>query len=436
MPSSGSARTDHEFEVHEPRPGLFLHLNSTSKRKTNHLAAYWVGALARADVTVRALLPAVLGRGTRSFPTLQEIHRRLEYLYGSSFSGDSSKIGERHVIGFRGEFVNDNYLPPGEGIVGSMVGFADEFMRCPRLVDGRFPTEVVEQEKVNHQRLIEGLLNDKQSYAYERCLAHMCATEPYHLSEYGCVEDLPGITADDLVDQMRRCVEQGEVHIYFSGDLEPDVAARALAPLVDGARGPSISLPTPTPDRAVTRPHRVSEQLDVQQTQLVLGFRTRTRFGDPLLPGLIIANGILGLFPHSKLFVNVREKASLCYSIGSHLERSQGLLFITSGVAPAQAEPALDLIQAQLRDLQAGEFEDGELAATLAGFDSRLAILEDTPSALIGTDLTWSLSGVAYDHTAYRRSLQAVTRELVVEAARRIELDTVYRLEPGVSPQP
>lgn len=430
MPSPGAARTDFEFEVQEPRPGVFLHLNATKKRKTNSLAVYWVGALSEDDVTARALLPALLGRGSETHPSMQEIHRRLEYLYGGSFSGDVSKIGERHVIGFRGEFVNDNYLPAGEGIADSMIAFADAYMRRPRLIEGRFPSDVLDQEKVNHQRLIEGLLNDKQGYAYERCLSHMCADEPYHVSEYGRVEDLGSITSEQLVRLTCHCPAREQVHIYFSGDLDPERAARALAPLVDGPREAAAPLPEPSTDRRVASVREVSEQLDVQQTQLVLGYRSHTRFGDSLLPGLVIANGILGLFAHSKLFVNVREKASLCYSIGSHLERSQGLLFINAGVAPEKGTAALDLIQVQLRDLQAGEFSDEELLATQAAFDSRLAILEDTPAALIGVDLTWQLSHVTYDQLAYRASLARVTREHVVEAARRVELDTIFRLEP------
>lgn len=418
------------FEAVEAAPGVHLHVNSTKKRKTNRFALYWIGDLSEADVTARALLTSVMARGTRSHPSQQAVHQHLEYLYGATLSSDVMKVGERHIIAFRGEFVNDRYLPADEGILDRYIDFAREFIQEPHLEDGKFPEAVLEQEKVNHQRYVESLLNDKRSYAYERCLQHMCPDEPYRLYEYGAVEDLDAIDSAQLLDILESSKKGAETHIYFSGDIEPEAASSALSRLVASSRTEPASLRPRSDNRSVGELRQIEETLDVQQSQLILGYRAHTRFGDESMPALVIANGILGLFAHSKLFVNVREKESLCYAIGSELDRSQGLLFISAGIEVEKAEQARNLIEKQVHDLQAGDFTDDDLLATQAAFLGRLSMLEDNPAAFMGIDLTWRLAGGRYDHDSYCKSLQQVTRDQVVEAAGRLELDTVYLLRP------
>lgn len=170
--------------------------------------------------------------------------------------------------------------------------------------------------------------------------------------------------------------------------------------------------------------------MDVHQTQLVLCFRTGVRYGHPRLEALTIANGVLGLFPHSKLFQNVREKASLCYSVHSTLERSHGLLLITAGIKAEKRAEAEALILQQLDDVRSGVITDDELTATLLAFENRLLMLEDSPAALMDIDLTWRLSGVEYDHAAYAARLKQVTRADIMAAMREVQLDTVYVLAP------
>lgn len=427
-----SAAEPYAFEVSTPAPGVTLHLHRSMRRKTQRIAVYWLGDLDEREITARALLGAVLTRGTVSHPDLRAMGRHEEWLYGASLQADGAKIGERHLIGLRADFASDRYLPAGQAILPQVVDFLAEAMRAPYLEHGAFPPAVLAQEKVNHRRLIESLINDKPAYAHQRCLATLCAGEPFGIHEHGRVEDLEAIDSARMLALLEQSNRAASTHIYFTGDLELSAAAQALAPLIDPRRTAPSALRARSAPRAARRPVcTVRESLDVIQASLVLGYRTGIRHGDALAPALAVANALFGALPHSKLFQNVREQAGLCYSIGSHAERSQGLLFVAAGIEPTAFEQARDLIAVQLADMQAGRFADDELADTITALDNRLLMMEDNPTQLIGVDLTWAVADQHYDHAGYRQALRSVTRDAVMAAMHRVELDTIYLLERG-----
>lgn len=418
------------FEVSNPAPGVTFHVHSCVKRKTNRVHIYWVGDLDEKTVTTRALLPTLMTRGTRSYPDMQAMTQREEWLYGASVATSVTKIGERHLISTRSEFVNDSYLPQGEAVLPEITSFLRELLHEPHLESGEFPAAALEQEKVNHRRLIESLINDKRSYAQERCVQSMFKDEPIRIYEEGRVEDIDAITSRDLLAVLDECNSAAPMHVYFSGNMPTEAAIAALMPLVGERAATPLTLREPSADRSPESVVRFEEELQVQQANLVMGFRSHMRFADEGAGAQVVGNALFGVFPHSKLFVNVREKAALCYTVGAQLDRSHGVLFVHAGIDAANSDQAVSLIEKQLADMQAGDFTDEDLEATKVTLDNRLLMLEDNPAALMGVDLAWRLGGAEYNHERYRQELREVTREQVVETMRLVELDTVFLLKP------
>ena len=417
------------FASSQIAPGLTLHLNSDARRKTNLVNIFWVGPLDSA-VTARAVFPNCLMRGTQRFPSLKELTKETERLFGVSIGTDTRKIGERHVIQFRLEFVNDKFLPGSESVLAEAIQFFRELFTDPHLVDGRFDAEVTAQEKETHRRLIEGLLNDKRSYAVQRCIEETCSDEEFRRHEQGTVEDLERLTAAELTDQWRQNLQTAEMHVYFSGDLTLEESQDALKPLLSVTDRTPVELPPLPAPKLATEPREVIERMSLQQAKLVLSYRTGVSFTDARVPGLVVGNGILGSFPHSKLFVNVREGASLCYYAGSFLERTHGMMFISSGIDQARYHEARDLIGVQVSDVAAGNFSDEDLEATKLALDGRLRMIEDSPSTLMDIHLAWHVNGAEYDLKRYRDQLNAVTREDVIESFANVRGDVVYLLAP------
>jgi len=407
--------------------GATLHVNSSPKQKTVLVKADFTGNL-DGTVTRRALIPMVLRRGTSRFPDMKAMHRHMENLYGASLASDLAKVGEWHVMKFRLEAVNDRFVPGGEGVFREALDFLREVLEEPRLVGGAFDRGYLEQEKHNLRRTIEGLIDDKSHYALERCLREMCAGEEFRRYELGDVADLPGIDALALTASWREWLAGSPADIYVSGDIDVGATRELFAEVFSGRRPGGLELRPPPSPVPVGEPRTVEERLDVNQAKLVLGFRHGVTYMDGDLEGLVMMNGVLGSFSHSKLFQNVREKASLAYDAHSVVEKTKGLLFVVCGIAPENREKALDICMAQVRALQEGDVSEEELISTRESFLNSLTMMEDSPGDLMEVDAVWRLHGREFDLPAYRKRLRAVGRDRIAAAAGSLRLDTIYFL--------
>ena len=417
--------------THFHLPGNFhLAVNSNKKMKT---VLFTVSVLANLveTVTRMALLPVILRRGTRLHPDMQSISRYLEGLYGASLASFVIKIGEWHVLRFRLEVVNERFLPGEKGLLHKALELLVELLREPLEVAGGFHPEYLEQEKVNLRRAIESLVDDKAAYAEHRLVEEMCSKEPYRLNEQGRVQDIPEIEPKALRDLHGKWVRRYPLHVYAAGDIDVR-ETRDLVASVFSAGSPAREggyvlngIPRPVP---VSSMREVEERMDVNQARLVLGFRHGITHADPSYEALLLMNGILGGFSHSKLFQNVREKASLAYSVHSALERTKGLLFISSGIAPENHRKALDIILEHVEALKKGEISDEEIQATVLTILNSNEMLEDNLGALADVDFVWSLHGRELDLAGFREKLKKVGRDEIVAAARRLQHDTTYLL--------
>jgi len=407
--------------------GALLNLNSSPKLKTILVKADFTGNL-DGTVTRKALIPLVLRRGTRNFPDMKTIHRHLENLYGASVVSDVSKIGEWHSVKFRMEAVNELFLPGGKGVFREALSFLRELLLEPKMPEGSFDPEYLSQEKHNLQKSIESLVDHKAHYALERCIRTMCAGEEFHRYELGNVEDLEEIDGSGLASTYGEWIARYPLDFYVSGDIDCDATLDLFSEIFPEKRPGGYSLQPPPPPVSVGEPRFVEERMDVNQGRLVLGFRHGITYMDGDLEALVFMNGVLGGFSHSKLFQNVREKASLAYDASSSMEKTKGLLFVTCGIAAENYQKTLDIIQEQIEALKSGEISEEELVSTRESLLNFLIMMEDNPGELMEVDYVWRLHGREFDLPAYRERLRAVDRDRIAAAASQLKLDTVYFL--------
>lgn len=415
-----------DFEKATVGPGIDLYVHPTRKFKTISIKVYVHQPLGP-EATRLALLPFVLRRGCRRFQTQRKIVVFLEDLYGASMNADILKLGERQVLFFQLDVVNDRYVPKRIHALRKALEFLGLLLTRPVTEKGGLKADFVKQEKENLARLIESLINDRMTYAVERCIEEMCAGEPYARYEYGKVGEIAPITPGSLAKIHARVLEEAPIEIFIVGDVAPraaaDIAARAFR--IRGRR-PQI-LPA-----AVTKPangrREVVERMDVEQGKLVLGGRTGVRWSDDDVFPLVYYNGLLGAFPHSKLFVNVREREGLAYSASSSLDHTKGLVFITAGIDFAKYGDCVRVIDEQMADLAAGKFSDEDFEKTRKTVVDRVRSREDNAGAKIGSFAEMLLNGRPLTPQQLIARLEKVTREDVVRVAARVKIQTVYFL--------
>lgn len=400
----------------------------TKRFKTFALSLFVGIPLTESRVTPVALTPFVLRRGTSSYPETISFRERLDDLYGAGFGFDLYKRGDYQIVQLRLDVINDRFVSSQQSLLREAVAFLGEALTSPALENGRFRTRYVEAEKTTVAKRIEAIVNDKIRYAAERCVEEMCKDEPYRLLAIGRKEDLASVDADSLYRDYQDWLANAVIDLYVSGDT----SLQEVLPLAEAAfklpAGSPESYSPPELKAPRQEPQTIVERLDVAQGKLNLGLRTGISYGDSRYPSLLVYNGVLGAFPHSKLFVNVREKASLAYYASSRLDGHKGLLTIQSGIEIDNYEKALGIIREQLEAMKQGQFAAEDIERTKAMLSNQLREIQDSAYERISFDFNNVLSGAERTGESLLADVQAVTPDAIAEAARGVGLDTVYFL--------
>lgn len=427
--STGGGRvSDITFSTWELRPGVHLHVAPTEKFKTVRIRVALETPLAQDTATANALVPMVLRRGSQRYPTLRDIARHLESLYGSAFGFDTRKIGESQIIEAHYHVPSERFLPGADGLLRASVEFlAETLLRPLRTADGAFLPEYVQSERESLRQRIDGLVDERMQYAVQRCYANMCRDEPFGIYRYGRSEDLSHIDPAGLYARYERLIGESRVHIIVVGAVDPEKTRELFAAGFPIPRDGLVDIPAP----AVAQPDSVRtvvERLDVLQGVLVLGCRLPVRYADDAYPALLMYNGVLGGFSHSKLFMEVRERASLAYTAFSRMDTVKGVQILFAGIDVGKFEQARDIMLRQLDDVREGKVTDSELEATRKALVNGLRSGLDDPGQIIHARLLGAVGGRQWGVDELVAAVEDVTRDDIAEVARGVALDTVYFL--------
>ncbi len=380
------------------------------------------------DTTLTALIPQVLMRGSQGFPDMKAIETELAALYGAVVGGRMHKKGERLLMQLSLGVIADRYLDEPMPVLSRGMALLADILLRPVEENGAFRSDYVDQEKKALQEAIEGIVNDKRAYAQKRCIEIMCADEPYRRYVYGDLADLPQIDASRLYQHYRRFLVESPMEIYCLGAVDVDeVAAICNTALGFARQGDAPLQPTVFP-HAPKDVRRVIEREPCQQGKLVMGYRTGIQVQDPGYYALLMYNQILGGSGNSKLFMQVREKASLAYYVASSVDTGKGLMMIHAGIDPGALDQTLDIIHQQGRDMEAGRISDTEWRQSQKTLLEGLKKVGDSPGAVISLAMSGRLYHRNQSLAEIMAEVEKVTVDDVMAVARQIRLDTIYFL--------
>jgi predicted Zn-dependent peptidase len=407
--------------------GYKLHVIETDKYKTNTFVWKMKALLTKEDVTKRALLPQVLQSSSAKFPTTTALRSYLDELYGATLFVDLSKKGEYHVISFSLEIANEKFLSDPSPLLKKGFELLAEILTKPNVTGNAFDNETVEKEKRALKQRIQSVFDDKMRYSNVRLLQEMCKEEPYALEVNGNATDVDDITAENLYEYFKRAFLEDEMDLYVIGDVKEEDVKKLSSEL--------LQFESRTPKRVEQQSinkrsdvNVVKEEQDVKQGKLNMGYRTNIVYGDSDYFALQVFNGIFGGFSHSKLFINVREKASLAYYAASRLESHKGLMMVMSGIDLKNYDQAIGIINEQMEAMKKGDFTDQELEQTKAVIRNQILETIDTSRGL--TEILYH-NVVAHTDIAlntWLTEMEKTTKEEIVAVANKIDLDTIYFL--------
>lgn len=415
-------------------PGVWLTALRSDKFKTGCLSINLLTQLNRETAALNAVLPFVLRRGTRYHPDMETIAAELDSLYGTGIEPIVRKIGEIQCIGFYASFPDERYLPQGSDVFEKAANFACELLLAPSTRGGLLIPAYVESEKEKLLDLIRSRVNDKRSYAKLRLIEQMCCYEDYAVSRFGTEDVAEGIYYQKLTKYYHSLISTSPVEIFYCGSMDGTKVGGILSDALSGMTRGEINYDIGTDIRMNAVEDTVrsfTDEMAVTQGKLVLGFRLGECMEEPDIAAIYVFNAVYGSGVTSKLFMNVREKLSLCYYASSAVDTHKGVMLVSSGVDFDKADAAKAEMLAQLDAVKKGEITDAELDAAKRSVASDLRACLDSQGELEGFYLANTLDGLEFSPDELAELVNEVERDDVIAIASSVVLDAEYFLQGG-----
>lgn len=413
-----------ESEIHN----IPVHILPTNKYKTTFMSLYLRQPLMEEHHTKVALIPQILQRATQKYATSQKLHHAMDDLYGANIHMDVLKKGEEQIIAIRFQIANERFLSDTSPLMLKGLQLLKEMMFHPLLEEGVFSSEVVQLEKKLLRQHFAQMKDDKIRYANKRCVEEMFADEPYRLYARGEETQLNNLTEQSIYDYYEQMMESSPLECFIIGDVQQEEVHNALQdffPEWDGKRDLKAVSHT---SKKMIDVQSITEHTSISQGKLHMGYRTNTHYADDDYIPMVVANGIFGGYPHSKLFQQVREQHSLAYYVTSILESHKGFMMIMSGIEPEKKDQAMDIIAQQIKQMNEGHISDEEMSHTKSLLFNQVQQAKDQPFQYMDQYYNGIIAGVRRDSEQFMQDIEKVTLEQAQQAFQKIQLDTVYFL--------
>ena len=389
----------------------------TNKFKTNLCALFITVPLTEETVTKNALLVSVLRRGTQKLKTQEDISKKLEEMYGAGFNCGVDKIGNYHILKFYLETIDNQYTLEKENLLQEGIDLLIGIVFNPLIENSGFKKEYVKQEKENLKKILLTKKDNKAQYANERCIEEMFEGEAYSIYKYGYIEDIDEIDDKSLYEHYKKIINECKIDLFITGDSIENVKV----PDIKGKQIQKININHIPHDKVKV----VKENLDVMQGKLIIGLNMPKEDKE----ATAMYNTILGGGANSKLFQNVREKASLAYSAGSSYIKRQNTIFIKTGIEIKNYEKTLNIIKEQLEDMKNGKISDEEFNAAKKLITASIEAIPESEEDMITFYFDQRLFDDNLTVQDYLNKINNVTKEQVIQIAKKVSMDTIYFLK-------
>ena len=415
------------FETMELAPAVRLCSYETDRFTTSRLSVSIAVPLDPAAISANTVMRNLLVRSSEDYPSVVQFRKKLESLYGAALSTSIAKHGDTQVLRFALTIVDNKFAFDGEDISLLAAEFLFGLLFKPNFENGVFCLEELEKEK---RLAIEALItakNDKRLYAFDRCLEEMFRGEAYGSNALGTEDGIAALTPEDVYTAYVNMIRGGRVQINAVGNIDASKIADLFMSYLDKiSRAPYMMFTAVQYEAENIK--KVTELMPLNQGKLVIGLRAGITDPDEDYAKARIMTDIFGGGTYSRLFMNVREKMSLCYYCSARYLKEKGIIVVQSGVEGENADVAVDAICDQLKDIANGNVTKEDLDASHRSLTDTYKTICDMPETIDNWFFSCESDDVVESPDEYIAKLTAVTIDDVIEAAKRVTVDTVYIL--------
>lgn len=404
--------------------GVYFSSITDKRYKKNLISVAFSTQLSEETATENVIVPLLLTKCNSKLPSYKVFNNKMSRLYASGIGGTTGRQYDLQTISFGAYYLDDVYALAGEKMTEIMTDILIDCLTSPVTENGEFTAKFIELEKKTAIDNIETAINDKRSYAIERAMKTICKGEPASVCSYGAVEKAKLITPESAYKAYRRMLETMPCEIICTGCSDFDGVAEKFAAAFEKAGRHDIENTTIALSPVKTQTEEVTERLTVNQSKLVLGFKSHSDDD----AALVLLQKIFGGTTSSKLFQNVREKMSLCYYCSAARNDLKGIMLVNSGVENENIEKTKEAVIDQLEEIKNGSFTDEDINFAEMAIKNDLKSVADSA----GNVSNWYFDCIRKnDIVTPEEKLErylGVSKERIIAAAKSMVLDSVYVL--------
>ena len=408
--------------------GVHLHFIQSEKFKTNKIKVRFSAPMSEKTIAGRVLTASMLETSNALYPTSQAFREKLANLYGANYSTSLSRRGLVHYLDINLSFVRDQFLSRKNMLADEMLDFLKASLFFPLSNGKAFDTKTFEIEKRNVLTDLEAEIENHFYHAHRELNNLFYDLPEMRIPRVATIELVEKETAETSFAAFQQMLNQDQIDFFFIGDFNEIAVREKIQEFQFSEREQPLQLNYQQNYSNITR--EKLEQRDVNQSIVELAYHFSSQYGDRSHLPLIVLNGLLGGFAHSKLFVNVREKESLAYTISSNFDIFSGLMRIYAGIDRANRTKTIALINRQILDLKRGHFTDEELEQTKNMLKNSILLAQDQQNTLIERAYMSSVLGKKFlSLEAWLKALENVSKADLIEAAQQLKLQAIYFME-------
>ncbi|HFI0064142.1 EF-P 5-aminopentanol modification-associated protein YfmF [Streptococcus sp. P25B114] len=408
--------------------GVELHFIESDKFTTNRIRVRFAAEMSEQTVAGRVLVANLLEMGNQDYPSAQRLRMRLAELYGAHFSTSVSKRGRVHFVDLTISYINPHYLPEQEDITGEIIDFLEACLFKPLKNGSAFKEDVFAVEKNNLISFLETEVEDNFYHADVEMSKLYYEDEAVQIPRVGRIDLVEQVTAETAFKTYSNMLRLDKIDIFVLGQVDQALVQEKFSSFSFKYRNPKLELEYQQAYSKVTR-ERV-ERKEARQSILELAYHLQVVYNDVNYPALLVFNGLLGAFSHSKLFMNVREKESLAYTIGSQISIFSGMLKIYAGINRQDKLKAIKLIRQQVMALKQGKFTEDDLNLTKNMLVHSATLAQDRQNNLLEqvyNQVTMGQRNVTWGE--WIEAVNKVSREDILRVGQLVRLQAVYFME-------
>lgn len=408
--------------------GVELHFIESDKFTTNRIRVRFAAEMSEQTVAGRVLVANLLEMGNQDYPSAQRLRMRLAELYGAHFSTSVSKRGRVHFVDLTISYINPHYLPEQEDITCEIIDFLEACLFKPLKNGSAFKEDVFAVEKNNLLSFLETEVEDNFYHADVEMSKLYYEDEAVQIPRVGRIDLVEQVTAETAFKTYSNMLRLDKIDIFVLGQVDQALVQEKFSSFSFKYRNPKLELEYQQAYSKVTR-ERV-ERKEARQSILELAYHLQVVYNDVNYPALLVFNGLLGAFSHSKLFMNVREKESLAYTIGSQISIFSGMLKIYAGINRKDKLKAIKLIRQQVMALKQGKFTEDDLNLTKNMLVHSATLAQDRQNNLLEqvyNQVTMGQRNVTLEE--WIEAVNKVSREDILRVGQLVRLQAVYFME-------